>query len=156
MARVNLSEASVSVNGTTVSTIGRGLLLLLGVGPSDTNDDIEWLAGKISNMRIFADADGKMNLSVCDISSDLLVVSQFTLYASTKKGNRPSFLESAAPGIAEPLYCNFCDAIEKKIGRPAASALVQPAGRSLLLARSNIAAPSAVHLPFFFCILKNS
>jgi D-tyrosyl-tRNA(Tyr) deacylase len=115
-----VSEASVSLNGTTVSTIGRGLLLLLGVGPSDTNEDVEWLVGKISNMRIFADADGKMNLSVCDISGDLLVVSQFTLYASTKKGNRPSFLESAAPDIAEPLYRNFCDTIEKKIGRPAA------------------------------------
>lgn len=106
------------MNGTTVSTIGRGLLLLLGVGPSDTNEDVEWLAGKISNMRIFADVDGKMNLSVCDISGDLLVVSQFTLYASTKKGNRPSFLESAAPDIAEPLYRNFCVALEKRIGRP--------------------------------------
>lgn len=111
-----VSQASVSVNGIAVSTIGRGLLLLLGVGPSDTDEDIEWLAGKVSSMRIFSDANGKMNLSVCDISGHLLVVSQFTLYASTKKGNRPSFLESAAPDIAEPLYRNFCDALEKKIG----------------------------------------
>lgn len=112
-----VAEASVVVDGNTVATIGRGLMILLGVGHADTDEDGEWLAGKISSMRIFADTEGKMNLSVCDIYGDLLVVSQFTLHASTKKGNRPSFLDSASPEIAEPLYLKFCDVLEKKIGK---------------------------------------
>ncbi|MBU6169860.1 MAG: D-tyrosyl-tRNA(Tyr) deacylase, partial [Verrucomicrobia bacterium] len=94
-----VAEASVGVDGITVSAIGRGLLILLGIETADTASDIEWLSGKIAGMRIFSDADDKMNLSVCDISGDVLVVSQFTLHASTKKGNRPSFLKSAAPEI---------------------------------------------------------
>jgi D-tyrosyl-tRNA(Tyr) deacylase len=94
------------------------LLVLVGVEGADTASDIEWLSGKIAGMRIFSDADDKMNLSICDISGDLLVVSQFTLHASTKKGNRPSFLKSAAPERAEPLYEQFCDALEAKIGKP--------------------------------------
>jgi D-tyrosyl-tRNA(Tyr) deacylase len=106
------------VDGNTVSAIGRGLLVLVGVEGADTASDIEWLSGKIAGMRIFSDADDKMNLSICDISGDLLVVSQFTLHASTKKGNRPSFLKSAAPERAEPLYEQFCDALEAKIGKP--------------------------------------
>lgn len=106
------------MDGNTVSAIGRGLLVLVGVEGADTASDIEWLSGKIAGMRIFSDADDKMNLSVCDISGDLLVVSQFTLHASTKKGNRPSFLKSAAPERAEPLYEQFCDALEAKIGKP--------------------------------------
>jgi D-tyrosyl-tRNA(Tyr) deacylase len=93
-------------------------LLLLGVGPEDTDEDIEWLSAKICGMRIFSDADEKMNLSVCDTSGDILVVSQFTLYASTKKGNRPSFLDSAPPSLAEPLYRKFCEALEARIGKP--------------------------------------
>ncbi|MFZ9940775.1 MAG: D-aminoacyl-tRNA deacylase [Luteolibacter sp.] len=113
-----VAEASVSVDGSSVSSIGRGLLLLLGVGPEDADEDIEWLSAKICGMRIFSDADGKMNLSVCDISGEILVVSQFTLYASTKKGNRPSFLDSAPPSLAEPLYRKFCDALEARIGKP--------------------------------------
>jgi D-tyrosyl-tRNA(Tyr) deacylase len=112
-----VAEASVGVNGNTVSAIGRGLLVLLGIETADTATDIEWLSGKIAGMRIFSDADGKMNLSVCDISGDVLVVSQFTLHASTKKGNRPSFLKSAAPEMAEPLYAQFCEALEAKIGK---------------------------------------
>ena len=106
------------MDGYTVSAIGRGLLVLVGVEGADTASDIEWLSGKIAGMRIFSDADDKMNLSICDISGDLLVVSQFTLHASTKKGNRPSFLKSAAPERAEPLYEQFCDALEAKIGKP--------------------------------------
>jgi D-tyrosyl-tRNA(Tyr) deacylase len=113
-----VAEASVGVDGYTVSAIGRGLLVLVGVEGADTASDIEWLSGKIAGMRIFSDADDKMNLSICDISGDLLVVSQFTLHASTKKGNRPSFLKSAAPERAEPLYEQFCDALEAKIGKP--------------------------------------
>jgi D-tyrosyl-tRNA(Tyr) deacylase len=113
-----VAEASVGVDGNTVSAIGRGLLVLVGVEGADTASDIEWLSGKIAGMRIFSDADDKMNLSICDISGDLLVVSQFTLHASTKKGNRPSFLKSAAPERAEPLYEQFCDALEAKIGKP--------------------------------------
>ena len=106
------------MDGNTVSAIGRGLLVLVGVEGADTASDIEWLSGKIAGIRIFSDADDKMNLSICDISGDLLVVSQFTLHASTKKGNRPSFLKSAAPERAEPLYEQFCDALEAKIGKP--------------------------------------
>jgi D-tyrosyl-tRNA(Tyr) deacylase len=112
-----VAEASVGVDGDTVSAIGRGLLVLLGIETADTATDIEWLSGKIAGMRIFSDADGKMNLSVCDISGDVLVVSQFTLHASTKKGNRPSFLKSAAPEMAEPHYAQFCEALEAKIGK---------------------------------------
>ena len=113
-----VAEASVGVDGSTVSAIGRGLLVLVGIEEADTASDIEWLSGKIAGMRIFSDADDKMNLSVCDISGDVLVVSQFTLHASTKKGNRPSFLKSAAPERAEPLYEQFCGALEAKIGKP--------------------------------------
>lgn len=115
-----VAEASVGVDGITVSAIGRGLLILLGIETADTASDIEWLSGKIAGMRIFSDADDKMNLSVCDISGDVLVVSQFTLHASTKKGNRPSFLKSAAPEIAEPLYAQFCETLGKKIAKPVA------------------------------------
>ncbi|MEN9535832.1 MAG: hypothetical protein RLZ22_678 [Verrucomicrobiota bacterium] len=112
-----VAEASVSVDGSSVSSIGSGLLLLLGVGPEDTDEDIEWLSAKICGMRIFSDADEKMNLSVRDISGEILVVSQFTLYASTKKGNRPSFLDSAPPSLAGPLYRKFCEALEARIGK---------------------------------------
>lgn len=112
-----VAEASVSVNGNKVSAIGRGLLILVGIEEADTASDIEWLSGKIAGMRIFSDEEDKMNLGVCDISGDVLVVSQFTLHASTKKGNRPSFLKSAAPETAEPLYAQFCGALEAKIGK---------------------------------------
>jgi len=113
-----VAEASVSVCGSNVSTIGRGLLVFVGIETSDTAADIEWLSGKITGMRIFSDADDKMNFSIRDIYGDVLVVSQFTLHASTKKGNRPSFLKSAAPEMAKQLYAKFCDALEAKIGRP--------------------------------------
>lgn len=96
------------------SSIGTGLLVLLGVGNEDNIADIEWLAGKISRLRIFSDAEGKMNLSVQDIAGEILVVSQFTLFASTKKGNRPSYIDSAPPEKAIPLYENFIDMLKQE------------------------------------------
>ena len=110
-------EASVSINQTKVAAIGQGLLILLGVEEIDDSSDVDWLVGKISRMRIFDDGEGKMNLSVTDIGGQALVVSQFTLHASTKKGNRPSFIRAAAPAISEPLYGLFCAALEKEIGK---------------------------------------
>jgi D-tyrosyl-tRNA(Tyr) deacylase len=110
-------RASVAVKQEVVAQIGRGLLVLLGVEPSDSRDDILWLAGKVTRLRIFSDEDGAMNLSVQDIGGDLLVVSQFTLFASTRKGNRPSFAGAAAPEQANELYKEFCGELEKEIGR---------------------------------------
>ena len=111
-------EASVAVEGNQVSAIGPGLLVLLGVEEGDGPDDVEWLSGKVARMRIFPDEDDKMNLSVLDTGGEIIVVSQFTLHASTKKGNRPSFLKSAAPAISEPLYQAFCAALEQELGKP--------------------------------------
>jgi len=113
-------EASVAIDGQTVSRIGPGLLVLLGVEEIDDATDVEWLAGKIAKMRIFADAEDKMNLSIIETGGEVLVVSQFTLHASTKKGNRPSFIRAAVPAHSEPLYEAFCRAIEQETGRPAA------------------------------------
>lgn len=110
-------EASVSIEGSTISRIGPGLLILLGIEEIDDATDGDWLAAKIAKIRIFGDSEGKMNLSVMDIGGEVLVVSQFTLHGSTKKGNRPSFIRSAAPSHSEPLYENFCAAIEREIGR---------------------------------------
>lgn len=112
------SQASVTIDGTVVSEISQGLLVLVGVEGDDIVDDAQWLAGKIVQMRIFSDADGKMNLSVKDIGGDILVVSQFTLHASTKKGNRPSFIRAARPEIAIPLYEQFLAALETELGKP--------------------------------------
>ncbi|NIK73553.1 D-tyrosyl-tRNA(Tyr) deacylase [Thermonema lapsum] len=100
-------EASVTIEGKQYSKIGKGLLVLLGVGQSDTSEDVDWLAKKLVNMRIFEDEEGKMNRSLIDAQGELLVVSQFTLHASTKKGNRPSFIEAAPPDLAIPLYESF-------------------------------------------------
>lgn len=113
-----VSQASVTVEEKTISSIGRGLLILVGIESIDDGSDIEWLTSKISGLRIFADMEEKMNLSIGDIGGDLLVISQFTLHASTMKGNRPSFLKAAAPKIAEPLYRKFCDALESKLCKP--------------------------------------
>ena len=113
-------ESSVTIDGIVVSSIGKGLMILLGIEEIDDASDVEWLGGKISKMRIFADPEDKMNLSVTDIGGEILVVSQFTLHASTKKGNRPSFIRAAAPGHSEPLYEAFCAAMEKEIGKPVA------------------------------------
>jgi D-tyrosyl-tRNA(Tyr) deacylase len=111
-------SASVQIDGICVSEIQSGLLVLLGVEDGDTEDDIKWLSSKVVRMRIFSDAEGKMNQSVVDQSAEILVVSQFTLHASTKKGNRPSFLKAAAPEISEPLYEKFCAAVETELGKP--------------------------------------
>ena len=113
-------EAAVTVNGREVSRIGTGLLVLLGVEQDDTSADAHWLCAKTVKMRIFPDADGKMNLSVADAGGGVMVVSQFTLHASTKKGNRPSFIRAAEPAVSEPLYEEFCRTVETETGRPAA------------------------------------
>lgn len=102
-----VSEASVTIGGQVKSSIGWGLLVLLGIEDADTPEDIDWLARKISNLRIFADADGVMNLPVQDIGGEILVVSQFTLHASTRKGNRPSYIRASKPEFAVPMYEAF-------------------------------------------------
>ena len=111
-------ESSVKIDGEIVSKIGPGLLILLGVEEGDTEEDVAWLSGKVARMRIFSDDDGKMNRSVTEAAGEIIVVSQFTLHASTKKGNRPSFLRSAAPAVSEPLYGQFCVALERESGLP--------------------------------------
>lgn len=111
-------EAAVTIEAQVVSSIGPGLLVLLGIEECDEMEDIEWLTAKITKMRIFSNEEGKMNLSVIDIGGDVLVVSQFTLHASTKKGNRPSFLRAAAPTISEPLYETFCTTMEVELSKP--------------------------------------
>ena len=112
-----VSEASVTVDGTVTGRIGTGLMILCGIELDDTSEDIAWLVPKVTQMRIFSDADGKMNLSVKDIAGRLLVVSQFTLHASTKKGNRPSFIRAARPEQAIPLYEQFIREFETDTGR---------------------------------------
>lgn len=102
-----VSEASVTINGTIHGAILRGLLILAGFEAADTEEDVDWIVQKVVGMRIFSDTDGKMNLSLEDIGGDLLIISQFTLHASTKKGNRPSFIQAAHPEQAIPLYESF-------------------------------------------------
>ncbi|MBC6995862.1 D-aminoacyl-tRNA deacylase [Neolewinella lacunae] len=116
-----VSSASVTADGTITGQIGPGLLILLGIEEADGPEDIDWLCGKIARLRIFSDAEGKMNLSVADTGGGLLVVSQFTLFASTKKGNRPSFIRSARPELAIPLYEHFLAALATVVNRPVAS-----------------------------------
>jgi len=116
-----VSEASVNIDGQVVGEIGQGFLVLLGIVNDDTQEDIDWLIGKISKMRIFPDDDGKMNRSLTDVDGELLVVSQFTLHASTKKGNRPSFIKAARPETAIPLYQQFLTTAEAAMGRACAS-----------------------------------
>lgn len=111
-------HASVTIDGTMKSSIEQGLLILLGVESEDTQEDIDWLVGKVSRLRIFDDENGVMNRSVMDIGGDCLVVSQFTLFASTKKGNRPSWLRAAPHSISIPLYEEFCKRLETALGKP--------------------------------------
>ena len=111
-------EASVSIGGTVTASIGPGLLVLLGICEEDGPGDIEWLVRKIAGLRVFDDADGVMNVDVRDAGGDALVVSQFTLLASTKKGNRPSYIRAARPEVAIPLYGQFCAALEAALGKP--------------------------------------
>ena len=113
-----VSEASVSISGTVKAAIGPGLLVLLGICEEDGADDIGWLVKKFVGLRIFDDEASVMNRSVADISGDVLVVSQFTLMASTKKGNRPSYIRAARPGVAVPLYEQFCSTLEEALGKP--------------------------------------
>ena len=113
-----VSSASVTINGVIKSSIGAGLLVLLGVGHEDNKDDIDWLVKKISGLRIFNDGNGVMNLSVMETGGDVIVVSQFTLMASTKKGNRPSYIGAADHEKAIPLYEQFCKALSGAIGKP--------------------------------------
>ena len=114
--RVN--SASVTIDGTVKSSIGTGLTILLGVGHEDTKEDAEWLSRKIAGLRIFNDEDGVMNRSLVDIAGEALVVSQFTLMASTKKGNRPSYIGAAGHEKAIPLYEQFCTLLSDAIGKP--------------------------------------
>ena len=112
-----VSKASVTVEGEIISKIGLGLLILLGVENEDAKADIEWLSRKIVNLRIFNDEEGVMNKSLLEINGEAIVVSQFTLHASTKKGNRPSYLKAAKPEIAIPAYENFVERLEIDLGK---------------------------------------
>ena len=103
--------------GKVVSEIKNGLLILLGIEPADTEEDIEWLSKKIANLRIFNDQDGVMNHSLAEVDGNVIVVSQFTLHASTKKGNRPSYIKAAKPEIAIPLYHHFLKTLETALGK---------------------------------------
>jgi D-tyrosyl-tRNA(Tyr) deacylase len=113
-----VTDSSVTVNGDVTGSIGIGLLVLLAVEPADTQEDIEWLSGKIVRLRIFDDENGVMNRSVQEAGGEILVVSQFTLFASTKKGNRPSYSRSAGSETAVPLYERFLTRLSEEFGRP--------------------------------------
>ena len=118
-----VSSASVIANGEPTGEIKKGLLVLLGVEHEDTKEDAQWLADKISQMRLFQDEDNKMNLALQDVQGEVLVISQFTLHANTKKGNRPSFIKAARPETAIPLYEYFKDYMSIKIGHKVASGI---------------------------------
>jgi D-tyrosyl-tRNA(Tyr) deacylase len=112
-----VANSSVSIEGKIKSSIGKGLLVLVGIEEADTDEDVQWLSQKIVNLRIFADAEGVMNLSVKEIDGEILVISQFTLHAATKKGNRPSYIKAAKPDIAIPIYEKFVKQIENDLGK---------------------------------------
>lgn len=112
-----VSEASVTVDGNKTADIKKGLLVLVGIEDLDTQEDIDWLVGKIIKMRIFGDENDVMNCSVQDIEGDIIVVSQFTLHASTKKGNRPSYIKASKPEFAIPMYENFVKSLEKEFNK---------------------------------------
>ncbi len=111
-----VSEARVEIGGKVAGEIGIGFVVLLGIEGADTEEDGEWLAGKIARMRVFADGGGQMNLGLEEVGGRVLVVSQFTLHASTRKGNRPSFIRAARPEVAVPLYGRFLEALERETG----------------------------------------
>jgi len=113
-----VSSASVKIEGEIKSQIQNGLLVLVGIEDADTQEDIDWLATKIVNLRIFNDEAGVMNVSVKDVNGDIMLVSQFTLQASTKKGNRPSYLKAAKPDVSIPLYENFIQSVTTQLGKP--------------------------------------
>lgn len=112
-----VSEASVTIDGKVKSKISIGLLVLAGFEEADTNEDLEWMSGKLVNLRIFNDENGLMNLSVKDVGGEIIIVSQFTLHANTKKGNRPSFIKAAKPDLAITLYKKFLFQVEKDLGK---------------------------------------
>ena len=116
-----VSKASVTVDSTLLGSIDQGLLVLLGITDTDGHEDVNWLSRKIVNLRIFNDAQGVMNRSLLEVAGDLLIVSQFTLHASTKKGNRPSYIKAAKPEIAKPLYERFLTACQQLLGKPVAA-----------------------------------
>lgn len=111
-------EASVTIDGVVKSAIGCGMMILVGVEHEDTADDVEWLVKKVLNLRIFDDENGVMNRSVLDVGGEILVVSQFTLHASTRKGNRPSYIRAARPEVAIPLYRLFIDSLNRSLPKP--------------------------------------
>ena len=113
-----VKKASVTIEGKLISLINNGLLLFIGVTEDDTQEDIQWLTKKVANIRLFDDENGVMNLSVMDIDGEILAVSQFTLMASTKKGNRPSYIKAAKPEISVPLYEQFCTEMELAVNKP--------------------------------------
>lgn len=112
-----VASASVEIGSEIRSRIGKGLLVFVGVENADTDEDIEWLSGKVVNLRIFNDEAGVMNVSVKDVAGDVLVVSQFTLHASTKKGNRPSYIKASKPEIAIPIYNKFVERLKLDLGK---------------------------------------
>ena len=112
-----VTEASVSINNQIVASINKGLLVLVGIEDGDTNEDIAWLSAKIVNLRVFDDDNGVMNLSVKEVEGEVLIVSQFTLHASTKKGNRPSYIKAARPEVAIPIYKAFIKQVESLLGK---------------------------------------
>lgn len=116
-----VKKASVTIEGEVFSSIGQGLLILLGIEEEDTKEDIEWLSAKIARLRIFSDENEAMNLSVLDVDGECLVVSQFTLHAQTRKGNRPSFIKAARPETAIPLYEKFVSALREETGKEIAT-----------------------------------
>lgn len=113
-----VSRASVTIEGNVNASIGKGLLVLLGIEDADTEEDISWLSGKIVNLRIFDDANGVMNESILDQGGDIILVSQFTLHASTKKGNRPSYIRASKPDIAIPIYEKMIQQLSADLGKP--------------------------------------
>ncbi|WP_417369124.1 D-aminoacyl-tRNA deacylase [Flavobacterium beibuense] len=112
-----VSEASVTIEGRITANIQKGLLILVGIEGADTNEDINWLCAKIAKLRIFGDDNGVMNLSVTEADGDIIVVSQFTLHAATKKGNRPSYIKAAKPDVAIPLYEDFVKTLQQETGK---------------------------------------
>ena len=112
-----VTQASVSIENQIVASINQGLLVLVGIEDTDTNDDIAWLSAKIVNLRVFDDDNGVMNLSVKEVEGEVLIVSQFTLHASTKKGNRPSYIKAARPEVAIPIYEAFIKQVETLLGK---------------------------------------
>jgi D-aminoacyl-tRNA deacylase len=118
-----VASASVTVEDKIVGEIQKGIVVLVGIEEADSQEDIDWLVGKITQLRIFGDENGVMNLSVEEVNGDVLVVSQFTLHAATKKGNRPSYIKAARPEVAIPMYEKFVSSLETKLGKKVATGI---------------------------------